>query len=48
MIGDTFVTEKERSIEEKVITSVDGHFVLELSEMEKGVKCFGVAVEERH
>jgi len=40
MIGDTLETGGECPIEEKVVVSVNRHFILELAEMEKGVGRF--------
>ena len=37
MIGSALETRRERLTEEKVIVSMDCHFVLELAEMEKRV-----------
>jgi len=48
MIGDALKTGRERPTEEKVVVSVDYHFVLELTEMKKRVRRSRVAVEGGH
>ena len=47
MVGGTLETERECPTE-KVVMSVDRHFVLELTEMKKGVGCSPVIVEGGH
>ena len=46
MIGGTLETGMERPTEEKVIISMDRHFVLKLMEIDKGVGCSRVAMKE--
>ena len=48
MIGGTLETGREYPIEEKVIVSMDRHFILDLAEMKKGVERSRVAVEGGH
>jgi len=48
MIGGTLETGREHPTKEKVVVSVDCHFILELTKMKKGVGRFRVAVEGGH
>ena len=48
MVGGTLEAGRERPTEEKVVVSMDCHFVSELTKMKEGVGGFRVAVEGEH
>ena len=48
MIGDTFEAGREHLIEDKIVASVNHHFVSKLAEMREGVGCPRVAVKGGH
>ena len=48
IVSDTLKTGRERSTEDEVIISINGHLVLKLAKMKKGVGDFRVVIEGGH
>ena len=48
MVGGALETGRERPTKEKVIVSIDRHFMLELAKMKEGVRGSRIVVEDRH